>query len=198
MKVLVIYAHPNPKSFCGAIAEKICHTAHGVGHGCEIRDLYKLGFDPVLGQKDFLAIEQGKVLEDIQTEQSAIISSDLMVLVYPVWWSSMPAILKGWLDRVMTKGFAYGQKEGKPALAGKKIMIVSTAGNTEVAFNKIGLCQAMDTVCVDGFCKFMELDVALNRHFFSVSSVSDQERGAMLAVIEQDIQMLLCELKDNN
>ena len=100
MNYLVVYAHPNPKSFCHAIKEEVVACIKKKGENCEVRDLYQMGFNPVLGSSDFVQFLQKKTPEDIQKEQDLIRQADILVFVYPVWWFSMPAILKGYIDRV--------------------------------------------------------------------------------------------------
>ena len=104
MKYLVVYAHPNPKSFCHAIKEEIVVRLKEQGAIVDVRDLYQMGFNPVLSANDFMQLAQKKIPADIQKEQDLVAGADTIIFIYPVWWFSMPAILKGYVDRVFMRG----------------------------------------------------------------------------------------------
>lgn len=109
MHALIVVAHPDPKSLTHGVA---AHIAEGIalsaGHSFEIADLAAEGFDPRFTATD-LAVHRRDVLPpaDIAAEQARIDRADALVLVYPVYWWSMPALLKGWIDRVFANGWAY-------------------------------------------------------------------------------------------
>jgi NAD(P)H dehydrogenase (quinone) len=109
MKYLVIYSHPNPQSFCHAILETVKKTLAAKKHDVVVRDLYALGFDPVLKAADFAAIQSGKTCVDIKPEQDYIVWSDIMTIIHPIWWAGQPAMIKGYIDRVFSYGFAYSR-----------------------------------------------------------------------------------------
>ena len=133
MNTLVIYAHPNPTSFCQALTAEIARVLEAGGHAVRIRDLYALGFEPVLQVADFEAFAAGRVPEDIAAEQAQIRWAEVLVFVYPMWWYGWPAILKGYIDRVFSHGFAYEDTPTGPRglLAGKAAFVVQTAGATD-------------------------------------------------------------------
>lgn len=123
MKYLIIYAHPNPKSFNHAILETISEELKKKKKEFKVRDLYKIGFNPALSTKDLSAIQNGAVPKDIEKEQEYIRKADTIVFIFPIWWSSMPAILKGYIDRVFSLKFAYDITEDGVfgLLKGKKV-----------------------------------------------------------------------------
>jgi len=92
MKYLIIYAHPNPASFNHAIKETISEELIKNNKDFEIRDLYKIGFNPVLSAGDLAAIQNGAVSHEIKTEQDYIRTSDILIFIFPIWWSSMVLI----------------------------------------------------------------------------------------------------------
>jgi NAD(P)H dehydrogenase (quinone) len=123
MQHVIVYAHPNPKSFSAAIRDQISDLSQSLGNSVTIRDLYKINFNPVLSGDDFASIQRGVIPSDIKAEQTVIDSAELITLIFPLWWTGYPAILKGWIDRVLLNGFAYqhSPKNGiKPLLTGKK------------------------------------------------------------------------------
>ena len=107
MKHLIIYTHPNPASFNHAIKETLARVLKEKGHEVRVRDLYALGFDPVLKASDFETFLAGKVPVDIAVEQEHIRWAEQLTFLYPIWWGRMPSIAGGYIDRVLSKGFAY-------------------------------------------------------------------------------------------
>ncbi|HAM51558.1 MAG TPA: NAD(P)H dehydrogenase, partial [Nitrospiraceae bacterium] len=95
MKYLIVYAHPNPRSFNHAILETISGELKKKKKEFTVRDLYKIGFNPVLSTKDLEAVQNGAVPKDIKKEQSYISKADTLIVIFPIWWSAMPAMLKG-------------------------------------------------------------------------------------------------------
>jgi NAD(P)H dehydrogenase (quinone) len=92
------------------------------GHRVECRDLYAAGFNPILSARDLAAVARGKLAKDIKVEQVAIRRADVLTFISPLWWSGLPAILKGYLDRVFCAGLTYVIKgeDYLPGLSGKK------------------------------------------------------------------------------
>ena len=108
MNHLIIFAHPNSKrSFGRAIANRIEQISQENGVNVFFRDLYEMNFNPILSHEELQNANKGIIPEDIQQEHDFILQADLITLVYPLWWMGFPAILKGYLDRVLSHGFAY-------------------------------------------------------------------------------------------
>ncbi|ACS56713.1 flavodoxin family protein [Rhizobium leguminosarum] len=110
MHALIVVAHPDPRSLTHGVA---AHLAEGItlsdaGHSFEIADLAAEAFDPRFSAADIaLHLREGVLPADVAAEQARIDRADALVLVYPVYWWSMPGLLKGWIDRVFTNGWAY-------------------------------------------------------------------------------------------
>ncbi|MFH1018492.1 MAG: NAD(P)H-dependent oxidoreductase, partial [Pseudomonadota bacterium] len=107
MNHLIIYSHPNPKSFNHAILEEFSGALRDAGHEVRVRDLYAIGFKPVLQGSDLEQAGKRPPAEDICAEQAHISWADVITFIFPLWWAGMPAIAKGYLDRVFSEGFAY-------------------------------------------------------------------------------------------
>ncbi len=108
MRVLVVVSHPMPKSLTQSIARTIAADIEAQGHVTELADLATEGFDPRFGAADIAVHSDGAVFPpDILAEQARLDRTDVLVLVYPIYWWSMPALLKGWIDRVFVTGWAY-------------------------------------------------------------------------------------------
>ncbi|CKG62736.1 oxidoreductase [Streptococcus pneumoniae] len=128
MNVLIIYAHPNPSSFNAAIFNHVQKGLQETNHSVTVLDLYKEQFDPVL-----VFNEEKKRRDLVNEEETAryrtlVEEADTLLFIYPIWWWGMPAILKGFIDRIFVAGFAY-KYEGAPPkglLQGKKAWVINT------------------------------------------------------------------------
>jgi len=109
MKVLVILGHPKKGSFNHAIAEQTVQTLQKNGHEVFYHDLYDEGFDPILISQE--TTKECSLPGPIGKHCSELSIVDGIIIVHPVWWEAMPAILKGWVDRVVRPGVAYEFKE---------------------------------------------------------------------------------------
>jgi NAD(P)H dehydrogenase (quinone) len=105
MKYLIVYAHPNPQSFNHAILETISGELRKKGKEFDVRDLYEIGFKPVLKLDDLAAIRKGTAVQDVQVEQDYIRAADFLIFIYPLWWAGIPAQFKGYKDRVFSGFF---------------------------------------------------------------------------------------------
>lgn len=152
-----------------------------------VRDLYQLNFNPVLSGNDFTQFLQGKIPADIQKEQEFIRQADVLIFVYPVWWFHMPAVLKGYIDRIFSRGFAYDVVDGtiKGLLAGKRVYIINTTGGEQEAYAQFGYQNAIKTSVDAGIFSFCGMTVALHKYFHAVPTVTDAVRKQMLAEIKK-------------
>ncbi|SDN88581.1 NAD(P)H-dependent oxidoreductase [Ensifer sp. YR511] len=158
MKVLIVYAHPEPTSFNAAMKDLALETLSSRGHTVVVSDLYAMGWNPVTGEGDFTgersdptrlsiareqtyAIETGTIAPDIAAEQAKLADADLVIFQFPVWWFGMPAILKGWADRVFARGFAYlaGRKYDTGMFKGKLAMVAATTGTSADTYAPDGI-----------------------------------------------------------
>jgi NAD(P)H dehydrogenase (quinone) len=165
MNVLIVYAHPEPKSFNGAMKDLAVETLTAAGHSVEVSDLYEKKFKAIVGAEDFTgehfnpdflsiareqthAIKTGTLSPDIVAEQEKLKRADLVILQFPVWWFGMPAILKGWADRVFARGFAYmaGRKYDTGMFCGKLAMVATTTGTSADTYAPDGIDGDMLTV----------------------------------------------------
>ena len=109
MKILVVLAHPNADSFNHAIAQRACATLSAAGHDAELLDLYAAGVRAAMSPAERTAYHSDQPLLDplIATHVELLRAAEALVFVYPTWWSSLPAILKGWFERVMVPGVGF-------------------------------------------------------------------------------------------
>jgi len=183
MKYLIIYAHPSAASFNHAILETISEELKKSNKDFKVRDLYKIGFNPVLSAEDLAAIQKGAVPHEIKTEQDYIRTSDTLIFIFPIWWSSMPAMLKGYIDRVFSLKFAYDiSADGVVGLLkGKKVFIVSTTGASKEDYERMGAFKMMNQSMDMAIFQSSGMEVIGHKYFSSVPNVSDQDRKQMLA-----------------
>ncbi|WP_328395337.1 NAD(P)H-dependent oxidoreductase [Nocardia sp. NBC_00416] len=158
MKVLIVYAHPEPDSLTGTLKDVAVEQLRSDGHEVRVSDLYAMGWKAHADAADFgsvaetnfmlasgEAFENGTLGADIRAEQEKLLWADTVLLHFPLWWFSMPAILKGWVDRVFTCGFAYGAggtaipRYGDGTLAGRRAMLVVSVGGREPAYSDRGI-----------------------------------------------------------
>jgi NAD(P)H dehydrogenase (quinone) len=146
MNVLIVHAHPEPCSFCASMMKVATQTLSEQGHAVEVSDLYAMRWKAVADADDFgsranpeylvYALEQrhgyeAKTLSpDILDELEKLQRADLIIFNFPIYWFSMPAILKGWVDRVLISGLCYGGMRfyNRGGLKGKKAMLAVTIG----------------------------------------------------------------------
>jgi len=154
MKVLIVHAHPEPQSFTAALRDQAITTLQAQGHEVQVSDLYAMHWNPVASASDFtsrenpeylvyaleqrLGVKSQSIAADIQQELDKLLWADLLILNFPIFWFSAPAMLKGWIDRVLVSGVCYGGKRfyDQGGLAGKKALVTVTLGGREHMFGE--------------------------------------------------------------
>jgi len=200
MKVLCILAHPEPQSFTASLARHGLASLEAAGHSADLIDLYATGFDPVSDRRNFihaanphrfdqqleenLASASGGFAADLQEQMDKLAACDLLVLQFPIWWLSMPAIMKGWIDRVFAIGVTYGGGRwfDRGVMRGKQAMLAVTIGGTEQAYSADGIYGPVHDVLRPinhGILAFCGFDVIEPFLAFAPARVSEQERQAM-------------------
>ena len=191
MKISVLLAHPDKGSFNHAIARTAVRALRKKGHRVFFHDLYLEKFNPVLTQKEIKDVKAGGAL--LAKHLKEIVSADCIVIVHPNWWGQPPAVLKGWVDRVIRQGVAYkfvtGDKgEGVPVgmLKAKKAVVFNTA-NTPDDREKEIFGDPLDGLwkkCIFEFCGVKDV----RRKVFSVVIISSPEqRKTWLGQVKQTV-----------
>jgi NAD(P)H dehydrogenase (quinone) len=157
MNIFIVYCHPEPKSLNGTLKDLAVKTLKENGHQIKISDLYGMKFKATLDRDDFLQMENPERLmpvieqfnasktnsfaRDIKDEMEKIEWADLIIFQFPIWYETMPALLKAWFERVLAHGFAHNMLEGKiiqqGLLKGKKAMLSFTAGSAKETFYNV-------------------------------------------------------------
>jgi NAD(P)H dehydrogenase (quinone) len=182
MKYVIVYAHPNRRSFNHAVLERVEGILRAAGKSFEVRDLYAMRFNPTLDSTDLALIMEGKAPPDIEQEQSFIASADVVIFIYPVWWFGMPAMLKGYVDRVFSHGFAYAVEGERLTglLGGKKAIIINTTGSPRELLARTGYEEAMKKTIDLGILGFCGMEIVEHRYLCAVESADDAARKRML------------------
>ncbi|GLW11876.1 NAD(P)H dehydrogenase (quinone) [Microtetraspora sp. NBRC 13810] len=169
MKTLIVYAHPEPRSLNGSLKDLAVATLEKAGHEVRVSDLYAMRWKAVVDAGDFgpsassplkvaadsgRAFDTGALTPDVRAEQEKLLWADMIIFQFPLWWYAMPAILKGWVDRVFTYHFAYGVGEhsdvkygerfGEGTLAGRRALLSVTAGGPESHYADRGINGPID------------------------------------------------------
>mgnify|MGYP001596856675 CR=1 FL=1 len=134
MKILIIYAHPATTGHCSAILKEVQATLNSKNIEYEIIDLYKIKYDPILHENEHYTAGNFHITKQNREMQEKIKQTDKFIFIYPVWWNTMPAVLKGFFDRVLTPHFAYYFKGRIPIklLRGKKALVFITLSSPNI------------------------------------------------------------------
>ena len=160
MNILVVTAHDDPKSFVAALHNTALGVLERAGHKVAVTELYPQGFNPVASPVDFevrsvshanYMFEQQRTINtggnfspDIKTEMDKVSNAELIIIHFPLWWGSVPAILKGWFDRVFAMGFAWGpdNRYANGMLRGKRVLITVSTGDPLSYYTAEGMHKA--------------------------------------------------------
>ncbi len=190
---LIIKALHRNESFLSEGTERLIRAIKTNNEEVEVRDLYKLAFNPILTVSDFEAVKSGKTPGDILTEQHHINNSEFLWIVFPIWWASMPAILKGYIDRVFLSGFAY-QMEGdypKGLLTNKQVIILNSMGMSNEDYKNDGMFKALELTMDKGVFEFSGMKVLVHKYFSSIMSAGGERRETYFQEIEDLVNSVI-------
>ena len=205
--VLIVYAHPDPTSFNGALKDVAVEQLRDLGHQVLLSDLYAMGWKTVFDGHDFLnrrdfarlsliaesghAYASGTQTPDVAAEQEKLAAADAVVFQFPLWWFSVPAILKGWVDRVFANGLAFGYRGagnvyryGEGGLAGKRALLSTTVGGPAIDYSPRGINGPLDDLLfpiTHGTLFFAGMDVLPTHAIYDVGRLgADAAEAAFL------------------
>ena len=208
MNVLIVHAHPEARSFNGGLLDRARATLGELGHACVVRDLYAMNFNPLTTDADFTERSDTHVLRydleqkaaskragyapEIQAEIDHLLWSDVVIFQFPLYWFSMPAIMKGWIDRVFVDGIVYGDGRwyDRGALAGRRAMLAITTGCYPTMCGSDGINGNLDVILwpiQNGILRFVGCEVLPP---FIAWSVAHKDNGARLRDVERYDQRL--------
>ncbi|MDR0238357.1 NAD(P)H-dependent oxidoreductase [Acinetobacter sp.] len=211
MNILIVHAHPEPLSFTTALKDHAVQVLENMGHAVEVSDLYAMNFNPVASQADFnsrsnqvylnYALEQRHaskahdLAQDIQIEIEKVQKADLVIFSFPMYWTSVPAILKGWIDRVFVSGIFYGGKRfyNHGGMLGKKAMLSFTLGGREHMFGQDAIHGSIENLLLPiqrGTLAYVGFEVLPPFMAYHVPYITDQARQQLLEQYQQHLQNL--------
>jgi NAD(P)H dehydrogenase (quinone) len=203
MRVLIVHAHPEPKSFNGALTRAATEALAGAGHEVVLSDLYAMNFNPVSDRRNFTTVANPDAYRqqaeeahaaahdgfapDLQAEMDKLFWCDALILQFPLWWFGLPAILKGWVDRVFASGgriYGGGKWYDRGVFAGKRAMCSVTIGGPPPIYSERGLNGPIDAILFPinhGMLYFTGFTVIEPFLVHAPVRISDAERAAYLA-----------------
>jgi NAD(P)H dehydrogenase (quinone) len=154
--VYIVYAHPARASFSRDVLAAFSRGLHDAGHTYEVGDLYEMGFEPEMDEAQYCR-EVGldpdaPVPDDVRREQEKIGRAGALAFIFPLWWSDVPAKLKGWFDRVLTYGYAYFYNEAEERftkISIAKALVICPAGHTAEHLEETGVAEAMRRIMLN-------------------------------------------------
>lgn len=202
MNILIVHAHPEPRSFNGAMTRVAVETLTEAGHNVTVSDLYAMQWNPVSSRANFtttadpdylklqteemLATEQDGFAVDIATELRKLEAADLMIWQFPLWWFGLPAILKGWVDRVFAMGRTYGGGHiyDTGRFRGRRALLSFTTGGPEPAYQKGGYNGDIDAILRPiqrGMLQFLGFSVLAGQPVFGPARMEETQRTQALS-----------------
>ena len=165
MRVFIVHTHPEPKSFNAAMTRAAAAALREAGHEVVVSDLYAMGFNPVSGRDNFTTVHDADYFKQqaeeayaaahdgftpaLQEEMEKLFWCDALILQFPLWWFGLPAILKGWVDRVFAAGgriYGGGKWYDRGVFAGKRAMCSITIGGPSAMYSDVGLNGPISTI----------------------------------------------------
>ena len=178
MKHLIVYVNPETISFSHRILETVKEYSLEKGHEVEVRDLYKMNFNPLLSKEELEALDKdGSVPDDVKEEQKHLDWADVVTFIYPIWWQ-IPAMMKGYFDRVFSYEYAYvyTDKGPKGLLTDKKVFRLNSMGTHREVYEENGLRRDYESVIDEGVLQSTGMKVVESR-LFGPSPRNDKELG---------------------
>lgn len=217
MRVFIVHAHHEPASFNGAMTEAARSALEAAGHEVRISDLYAMRFDPISDRRNFSTVANTERLKqqdeeefanrhagfvpEIKAEMDKVSWCDVLILQFPLWWLGMPAIMKGWVDRVFALGYAYGGGRyfGSGVFRGKRALCATTVGGSGLAYTYAGMYGPIEPILYPvhhGIFRFLGFGVLAPFVVYGPARMGPEERLASLEeyrqlVVKLDSQPLL-------
>ncbi|XP_071374470.1 NAD(P)H dehydrogenase [quinone] 1-like [Centroberyx affinis] len=214
-KVLIVYAHQSPGSFNAAAKDAAVAALTAQGCTVEVSDLYAMKFKATATAEDItgevknaenfqyaqetkLAWEEGKLSADITEEHRKLTEADLVIFQFPMYWFTVPAIMKGWMDRVLTLGFAYTSEKrySQGIFKDKRAMLSFTTGSQESMFSANGINGDMNVTLwplQNGILHYCGFQVLAPQIYWAPSHIPSEARSTMLEAWRTRLQGLLGE-----
>lgn len=214
MKVFIVYAHPEPRSFNHAMFTTAVDAFTDAGAEVKVSELYEMAFDPVSSRRNFRTVNDPDYLKlqleemhaseargfaaEIEAEMQKLEWCDLMLWQFPLWWFGLPAVLKGWVDRVFAMGRVYGGGRiyEKGVCKGKRALLSLTTGGPAEAYRPEGFngdIQAILRPVHRGMLQFVGFDVLAPQIVYGPVRLTDEQRAGQLQAFAARISQIHTE-----
>lgn len=219
MNILIVYAHPEPLSLNGSLKDFAVQRLEAAGHQVQVSDLYAMKWKAQVDAEDSIEpdlsrpfkasmdskrdFQNGTQSADIAAEQEKLRQADMVIFQFPLWWFSMPAIMKGWFDRVYAYGFAYGVGEhsdthwgdryGEGNMTGKRAMLVVTTGGWDSHYAPRGINGPIEDLLFPiqhGMLHYPGFEVLPPQVFYRTGRVDEAHFSQLCAVYGQRLDTL--------
>jgi NAD(P)H dehydrogenase (quinone) len=202
MRVFIVHAHPEPSSFNGALTSAAQEALTDAGHDVVLSDLYAMGFNPVSDRRNFTTVADERryrqqaeeahaaahdgFAPDLRAEMDKLFWCDTLILQFPLWWFGLPAILKGWVDRVFASGgciYGGGKWYDRGVFSGKRAMCSITIGGAQPMYSDRGLNGPIESILYPishGILYFTGFTVIEPFLVHAPARLTDSERAAHL------------------
>jgi NAD(P)H dehydrogenase (quinone) len=188
MNHLIVVAHPLVDSVTMKLARAYALELKHLGRNPHMHDLYRMGFSPVLTASELEPLRHGREpSSEIVQAQAAVASAAALTVIYPLWWATMPAIMKGYIDRVFARGFAYRGSRGKTRglLSGKQCVLITLSGSPMTMLRESGDWGAIDQLQDSHIFRSCGFELLEHVH---VGSVEPPVRSATMAALEERVR----------
>ena len=209
-KVLIVHAHPESQSFCSSLKNEAVAYFQSQGAEVKVSDLYAMGFNPVGDKHDFTELQHPEFFKyqmeqvnayqhnlftpEVKAEMEKLEWCDTLIFNFPLWWFGLPAILKGWVDRIFAMGFSYGAGKGvydNGTFKDKIAFLTLTTGGPEVAYGNSGKNGNLETILYPiqhGMLYFVGMTVLPPFICFSPARITDEERKIQLELYKAHLK----------
>jgi NAD(P)H dehydrogenase (quinone) len=215
-KILIVHAHPESKSFCSSLKNETLSYFESNGAEVKVSDLYSMEFNPVGGRNDFKDLQNPEFFKyqmeqvnafqhnlfetSLKAEMDKLEWCDTLIFTFPLWWFGLPAILKGWVDRVFAMGLTYGAGKGvydNGTYKNKTTFLTLTTGGPELAYGPTGKNGEMENILYPiqhGMLFFVGMTVLPPFVVYSPARLTDAERSEQIKLYKNylsDLDSLL-------
>lgn len=175
-KHLIVAAHPVEESFTMSLTRAYVGELVRIGDAVRLHDLYRMGFDPVLSARELTDGKDVRVrMVDVLAAQEDLLEANVVTFIYPLWWMAMPAMMKGYIDRVFSRGFAYDVQQGKVRglLSPRRAAVLTVSGAPLATLMQDGRLQAMELLRDTHMLRAVGFELVGHLHFDEVGPAMD-------------------------
>ena len=184
MQHLIVVAHPLEDSITMKLARTFARELQQLGHSQKTHDLYRMNFNPVMGAHELEPLSIGHSADaDVAQAQADVRTADVLTMIYPLWWATMPAMMKGYIDRVFARGFAYEAHSGvvRGLMDGKRCVLITLSGSPLSRLLDNGEWRAINTLQDAHIFRSSGFELTEHLHFDGVEPPTPEE------VLERDL-----------